>query len=217
METEQTIFLAAVSQRVDVVESYGEVRDALDQNLVRWLHENGVTAVPVPNTLVQSLNEEKPENSSLEEWLNRIQPDGIILSGGNNIGDFPVRDETEKTLIRWAEKEKLPLLGICRGMQMMGHLAGAELQPVEGHVRTRHRLNPEAPHTWPASVNSFHDFGLRECPTGYELIASSQDGNPEAIRHQALPWEGWMWHPEREEAFAREDGENLKRLFGLKH
>jgi putative glutamine amidotransferase len=46
------------------------------------------------------------------------------------------------------------------------------------------------------------------------VIARSEDGSIEAIRHTSLLWEGWMWHPEREETFASHDIRRLKMLFG---
>ena len=40
-----------------------------------------------------------------------------------------------------------------------------------------------------------------------------EHGVIEAIRHATLPWEGWMWHPEREPVLHRQDIERLKALF----
>ena len=96
-----------VSQRVDVVENRAEVRDALDQKLVQFFVEIGFLVYPVPNSLVELQNGEL-----LKSWLKEIKPEAIVLSGGNNIGDFTSRDKTEDTLIRYASNEELPLLGI---------------------------------------------------------------------------------------------------------
>jgi len=191
--------------RVDVIESYGETRDALDENLCRWLTKAGCLPVPVPNTLI--------EDNTLKAWFETISPDTIVLSGGNNIGDFKNRDETERFLLETSRQKKIPLLGICRGMQMMAVWAGEELQPVEGHVRTRHKLASETDgFSMPESVNSYHDFGMMTVPENFEVIARNDDGIIEAIGHKYLPMEGWMWHPEREKEFSSEDIENLKRL-----
>lgn len=195
----------AVSLRVDVIESYGETRDALDENLYRWLTKAGCLPVPVPNTLV--------EDNTLETWFEKINPEAIVLSGGNNIGDFTNRDETERYLLGKAKERHIPVLGICRGMQMMAVWAGEELQPVKGHVRTRHKLTAETGRfSMPDTVNSYHDFGLMEVPENFEVIARTEDGVIEAMRHKELPMEGWMWHPEREKEFSEADFENLKRL-----
>jgi putative glutamine amidotransferase len=42
----------------------------------------------------------------------------------------------------------------------------------------------------------------------------SQDGEIEAIEHTTLPWQGWMWHPEREAEFAASDQIRFKSLLG---
>lgn len=143
-----------------------------------------------------------------------MRPEALVLSGGNDIGEYPERDATERHLLTWAAANRIPVLGICRGLQMMAVWAGGNLVPVEGHVRTRHALSVSAPQgEWSASVNSFHNWGLSSCPDGFEIAAQAEDGGIEAIRHIELPWEGWMWHPEREETFAPQDTARLRRLF----
>ena len=182
-----------VSQRVDVVENRAEVRDALDQKLVQFFVEIGFLTYPAPNSLVELQNGEL-----FKSWLKEIKPEAIVLSGGNNIGDVTSRDKTEDALIRYASNEELPLLGICRGMQMIAHYHGTSLVPLKGHVKSRHRLEGEI--SW--EVNSFHEFALEKCPSGFQVFATcSIDGSVEGIKHNSLPWEGWMWHPERDETF----------------
>jgi GMP synthase-like glutamine amidotransferase len=190
--------IVAITQRVDVWADRGERRDALDQRLGRWVAEAGGVAVPVPNDPV-----------ALPGWLAGLAPTMIMLSGGNDIGDAPERDAVESLLLAHARDAALPLLGLCRGMQMMAHWAGIGLVPVTGHVRTRHRLEAEG---WPAEVNSFHNFALALAPPGYDVILRAEDGAIEAIRHRTLPWEGWMWHPEREERFDPMDTARLSTL-----
>lgn len=92
---------------------------------------------------------------------------------------------------------------------MMGHWAGARLHPVQGHIGTRHCLSGKIA----GEANSYHGFSLANCPEGFEVIAESEDGEIEAIRHLALPWEGWMWHPEREVDFSERDIQGIKTLF----
>jgi putative glutamine amidotransferase len=94
-------------------------------------------------------------------------------------------------------------------MQIMAHWAGTGVHLVQGHVRSRHLLSGEIT----GYVNSYHGFALAACPTGFEVLARSEDNEIEAIRHQSLPWEGWMWHPEREATFAERDIQRLKALF----
>ena len=65
---------------------------------------------------------------------------------------------------------------------------------------------------FPDNVNSFHDWGLYETPKDFCAIAHCEDASIEAIKHNDLPWEGWMWHPERENPFLEEDNKRLKKL-----
>ena len=205
--------VVGVTQRVDKIDIYGEWRDALDQRLVDWVVEAGFILVPIPNVLVDvSLSNDSQPN--LDIWLNTINIDALLLSGGNDIGSVPQRDVTERYLLRWAEKNSKPVLGICRGMQMIGTYSGSKLIHVDGHVKTRHQLNInyDDGQSLPKSVNSYHNLVLQECPAQFEVLATSEDGNIEAIMHRELSWEGWMWHPEREEKFSINDLDRFKKL-----
>lgn len=192
----------AVSQRVDPWPARGERRDALDQRLCLWLSVNHCWPLPIPNGL-----------PDVPAWLAAMGIDAIVLSGGNDIGAAPERDATERALLDHARTHGLPLLGICRGMQMMAVWAGGRLRAVSGHVGTRHRL----PGPIAQDVNSYHQLGLVDCPPGYTATALSDDGSIEAMAHQRLPWQGWMWHPEREADFSPHDNTRLQALFGLPH
>ncbi len=207
------VLKVAVSQRVDVWTDRGERRDALDQRLCQWLAAAGCAAVPVPNTLIAPLNTgHDKEWQGLHTWLRIVNPDTVLLSGGNDIGEAPERDDTERSLLDYARDRKLPALGICRGMQLMAVWSGGNLTPVSGHVRTRHRLRAVSSGEWPGEVNSFHNFALAACPQGFVVAARAEDGAIEAIRHETLPWEGWMWHPERETQFNSTDVMRLRAL-----
>lgn len=203
--------LVGITQRIDSVVGRAELRDALDQRLAQWLVHAGFIPVVVPNTLSGI---DHPTEPRLESWLQAVQPSALILSGGNDIGEYPARDITERYLLSWAEANRVPVLGICRGLQMMAVWAGVDLVKKEGHVGSRHQLVvPTRKDEWPASVNSYHNCGLASCPDGFEAAAQAEDSSIEAIKHIKLPWEGWMWHPEREVPFSPQDIKRLKWLF----
>ena len=201
-----------VTQRVDKIGAYNEWRDALDQRLVDWVVQAGFVPLPIPNTLVEikSSNTYQP---ILDNWLSAVQINGILLSGGNDIGDIEKRDVTEKYLLSWAEKNRKPVLGICRGMQIMGVYSGGKLIEVNGHVKTHHQLQVVSKNQkFSKYVNSYHSLVLQECPNKFELLAISEDGSIEAIVHKYLPWEAWMWHPEREDVFYENELDRFRKL-----
>lgn len=198
--------IVAVSQRIDTCPENNEVRDALDQRLLDFLLTAGYLPVPVPNRL----QAREPDDQTLTQWLAHIRPQAIVLSGGNDVGSVQLRDLTESKLLEYARHEGQPVLGICRGMQMMAVHAGGKLYRVDGHVRSRHQLIGETAR----NVNSYHRLALSAPPAGFEVVARSSDGAIEAIRHTFLPWEGWMWHPEREAVFDTEDLSRIRSLFG---
>ena len=200
-----------ITQRIDNIVGRAELRDALDQRLAQWLVHSGYLPVVVPNILSVVDRQSEP---TLENWLQAVEPSALILSGGNDIGEYPARDATERYLLSWAKAKQLPILGICRGLQMMASWAGVDLVKKEKHAGTRHQLVvPNSKDEWPAYVNSYHSWGLASCPAGFEVAARAEDGSIEAIKHIKLPWEGWMWHPEREIPFTRQDTARLKWLF----
>lgn len=200
--------IIAVTQRVDYLETRKETRDSLDQNLVRFLLHLGAWPLIIPNSL--PLNE-------LRHYLSHFEIDGVLLSGGNNIGEKLDRDETEHALLSYAQERKLPVLGICRGMQMLAFFSGTSLKKVSNHAKTFHQLQPKLDNDqfFPKKVNSYHDFSLSKCPDGYHVTTSSQDNEIESIKHKSLNWEGWMWHPERNDNFDEIDIARGKKIFSL--
>jgi len=190
-----------ISQRVDVIESYKERRDALDQNWARFLYNAGFLGIPVFN-----------HEETLKELLVSAQIDGIILSGGNSHAEYggsaPERDKTDNCLISYASDKKLPLLGVCRGMQSIAIYFGGSLQKVTGHTAVRHNIDINR------NVNSYHEYSPSALPDSLEIISKSQDGQIEYIKHKEFPITGIMWHPERESPFKEEDINLIKIIFG---
>lgn len=193
------------TQRVDVVESYGERRDCADVEIAKLIWECGFLPIPV-NNIPQKIN----------TFLDQIRPDGILLTGGNNLskygGNAPERDETEKKIIEYGIKNEIPIYGFCRGMQAIADYFGAELAKVTNHAAVRHRV--EGSSLWNGRiVNSFHNMAVKAATSGLIVEARSEDGVIEVIRVKDQSIYGTMWHPEREKPYMESDIQFMKRIF----
>jgi gamma-glutamyl-gamma-aminobutyrate hydrolase PuuD len=130
--------------------------------------------------------------------------DGIILSGGDNIGIYPVRDLTERTLMNRALATSAPLVGICRGCQLINDHLGGTLTNIKDHVATNHVIYivedmARLKQGDTIAVNSFHNKTILHASLAPELIATAVDeqANIGAFRHAKMPMYGIRWHPER--------------------
>ena len=175
-----------ITQRAEYVANFKETRDALDQNWTKLLQVNGCLAVPVPNVC------------RVDDFIEALSLDGILMSGGK---DHPTRDRCETACIDYCVQHKMPLLGICHGMQFIARYFGATLLNIEGHVKVRHDVfvNPN-PYKIPQEqfeVNSFHRFTLDKIPNDFSSLAADAEGHCEAVYHSTLPIAAFMWHPER--------------------
>ena len=162
--------------------------------------------------------------------------DGLILSGGSDLdpsrfGDtevhpetydiIPERDEAELILARMALERDIPVLGICRGIQVLNVAMGGSLyQDVASQYPTSlaHRQQEaqipadEPGHSvtvlagsllervygaGPISVNSFHHQAVRDTAPGMVASGLADDGLIEAIELPSASFAlGVQWHPE---------------------
>ena len=159
--------------------------------------------------------------------------DGLILSGGPDVdpflyGEEPLeklgtvnlyRDEYELMVIKLASELKKPLLGICRGIQIINVAHGGTLYQdvshIEGSTIKHFQSVTEKDALWhtvdidPTSllatiinrqslrVNSYHHQALKTVAPKFIITARSKDGVIEAIEHQGDPFIlGIQWHPE---------------------
>lgn len=193
------------TQRVEIIESYGERRDCADVEIAKLIWACGFLPVPVNNI-----------PGRIQIFLEEIRPDGIILTGGNDLskygGNAFERDETEKKVIEYGTEKNIPIYGFCRGMQVIADYFGTDLIKVENHVAVRHRL--EGNSQWNGrTVNSFHNMALKSVPAGLTVEAYSEDGVIEAVKAKDKEIYGTMWHPERENPYAETDIQFIKQLF----
>jgi N5-(cytidine 5'-diphosphoramidyl)-L-glutamine hydrolase len=187
--------IIAVTQRVAVLPEYGERRDCLDQAWARFIAACGLLPLPVPNVVDVAL-----------AMFGRPEVAGLVLTGGNDLaalgGDAPERDATENALLDAAESRRLPVIGVCRGMQVIQQRCEVPLRRIQGHVMRRQTIDIEGKET---EVNSYHNFGASESRPPLNAWAYARDGIVKAIRHSQQPVTGIMWHPERMMPFAERD------------
>lgn len=168
------------------------------------------------------------------------QVDGLLLTGGEDVDPArygqapdptaglelaPARDALDFALLQGALERDMPVLAICRGMQVLNVAFGGTLvQDLPGHRAERKDGDWVSAHhqvyVSPGSklgaiigagafyrVNSRHHQGLREAQKAPRLLASAyavQDGLIEALESPAHAWVvGVQCHPEREDEVPR--------------
>jgi putative glutamine amidotransferase len=147
---------------------------------------------------------------------------GLLLPGGGDLapalygqpdrGSQPpdhARDRLELTVLEAFIHAGKPILGICRGCQLLNvFLGGTLLQDIPNHAKIdgedrMHRAAAAADSLagrlygsdfW---VNSAHHQALDRLGQGLRITVRAADGTPEAVEHDTLPLWGFQWHPER--------------------
>jgi putative glutamine amidotransferase len=160
--------------------------------------------------------------------------DGFIFTGGPDVNPglygedcllemgliAPIRDVNEKTLLKAVEETGKPVLGICRGYQLINVMRGGTLYQdidTQFETETRHdqleknyittHYNDVAEgsplYKWLGNktelkVNSFHHQGVKSLGKGLEPMATSRgDGLVEAFYDPSMKYfVGIQWHPE---------------------
>jgi gamma-glutamyl-gamma-aminobutyrate hydrolase PuuD len=179
--------VVAVSQRrLPPTRRGAIVRDALDIRWPKWLSGYGMLAIALPN-----------EPDLAIEVLASLPVHGVVLGGGDalvaNGGTSQACDDTEMTILRYAHERGLPVLGVCRGMQLMVHYFGGRTYRDECHANVRHTIVVRGR---PQEVVCSHKWTVREVPDDLQEVVRC--GHlVEAIQHPVLPWLGTMWHPEK--------------------
>lgn len=149
--------------------------------------------------------------------------DGLLLTGGGDVaadrfgGEDEARDvdderdEMEIALVRHCRAARIPVLGMCRGNQVLNVALGGTLRTVEGHVQTepltaasqqihvdeRCRL-AQVLGAQEFAVNSYHRWAIGAPAPGMAVTARAPDDVTEGIEWTADDWFaiGTQWHAE---------------------
>jgi putative glutamine amidotransferase len=185
---------------------WDEEAAVISMNYVRQVQRAGGIAVVLP------------PDSEPAELLPRL--DGVLLTGGADVGDVPERDAFELALAQAALEADVPVLGVCRGMQVMNVARGGtlieHLPDAVGHedhrlvpgsfgdhdVRLREgslaqRVARQEVHP----TKSHHHQGVDRVGDGFEITGwATVDDLPEAMEDPSKRFAlGVQWHPEADD------------------
>ena len=167
-----------------VIDNY----DSFTYNLVQYLGEM------TPEVVVQ-----RNDRVTVDE-IAAIKPDRVVISPG------PGRPENAGIIVDCIKKfsGKIPLLGVCLGLQAIGHAFGGR---VVGAQRLMHGKTSRISHDGKTlfqgvaqdfTATRYHSLIVEErsLPDSLEISARSDDGEIMGLRHKRFPTEGVQFHPE---------------------
>lgn len=181
-----------ITMRITHPSNYKEPRDTIAQDWSNYMLSNFKDEkwIVLPNL-----------GKDITSYVDKFNINALIFSGGENIGVSPNRDQTEQELLKYAQCNRIPVLAICRGLQIVYDFYGGNI--IEGgtqfrkdHIANRHIIKLQKCFK---EVNSYHGNFLDEgsLPKGFRILARSECENSiEAINYKHIL--GLMWHPERE-------------------
>ena len=207
---------------IGISANYGDNNSKLAENYYKSVVAVGGVPVIIPVT---------DDLATIEAIVGRL--DGILLSGGGDMhpryyNEEPIpengtpdelRDRYDVTLIKSAVEYQLPVLGICRGMQVINTVFGGSLyQDINVQYADKqpmcHSQNEERSVTTQTAsvvadsllysivscntlpINSIHHQAVKRIADGFRAVAFADDGICEAIESLYYPILGVQWHPE---------------------
>ena len=206
-----------ITMRVVETREYRDPRDALSLDWGVWFRRVMPDAIPIPLLNVADC---------IEDWMRELDLHGVVLSGGNDWGTAPQRDETERKIVESALDRGLPILGTCRGLHALNRVLGGglteDLEKSTGrtHIAVDHPIRiTDARFALTDEtrlvVNSYHAQGVLEHELSPELraFATSEAGVVEGVYHPARAALAIQWHPERPHPSQHYDRRVFERFF----
>lgn len=214
-------------------------RDMLGNNEVHYAHTHYIDAIIRAGGIPVFL-----PIGNIDDINQMTCFDGLLVTGGIDVNPMyyheschfllgesdGYRDQYEISLIKEFEKQRKPILGICRGLQIINVAYGGTLyqdnrlksENIQQHVQKERRDYPiHSIHIEQKSflspifgeqayVNSFHHQSIKQTAKDFKVIAKSDDDIIEAIEHIHLPIYAVQFHPEK-----MENDEKMNMIFNM--
>lgn len=203
-----------ITQEINIIKSYKEKANTLSIELINYFlkYRPDILLIPVPNNIEKS-----------NQMFDSLKPEGLILSGGNNINEFKERDETEKKMVQNFLIKKKPILGICRGIQFLNIFFGGKVQLNtnnkfgRNHSNSKHLVDIKGldRKNQQIKVNSFHDYGIliKETAKNFKIFATCDEKIVEGFYDLEKKIYAIQWHPERKNSSPDFDIKLISKVF----
>lgn len=202
----------ALTQRLILNEECNETREALDIRYCKLLKDCGYLPIVLPYEV------------NYTDYFENFEIEGLLLTGGNDLSTYnfnnlsKIRDDYETKILEYCIKKNIPILGICRGMQLIADYFGSNFIKCEGEIEKKQKLismSNSKYHKYISkieSVNSYHNFAIDNLSNNLIISAVNENGIIKAIEHKKYNIFGQMWHSEREEEFSNKELELIKAI-----
>lgn len=186
-----------ITMRVTNAEGYDEPRDSIARDWSNYF----IKAFPeskflfIPNIGIEAVD-------FIKKWDINV----LVISGGDNIGETPQRDETEIELIKDTISRNIPIIAVCRGFQLIHKQYGGKLTEGNSDFIKKHRANKHniIINNKSLEVNSYHVYKIDEksIDKNFNIFARCvKDDSVEGFVNDDIL--AMMWHPERDEQISK--------------
>ncbi len=174
-------------------DKFNNLEYIIENNWYKFFAKKKVNLIPITKDILKKKD------------IKSFKAHAVILSGGNdlvihkNSEENKVRRDNDKQLIKLSLKNKIPILAVCYGFQLIAYLFKEKNYKVKNHVRKTHNLVIKKifKNNIIVKVNSFHNFGIKSLPIEFNCISTHPDGTIELAHNINKKIMCCMFHPER--------------------